>query len=178
MAEIPVRPSKMVEMPETAQERLIEFAEKQLNKMKTYCDLGNGTPGFYELNNALMNFNEMNCSLIGLDLLAKTEFQHAKNVYQEWYAEKYIEAREILNPSTLAKSKWASSTEIEYYIQTHWKDEYIKLRDEKDAAEMKVAFVRRLLDNLADYKFNVSTICKNSQVEAANLLGFRDPGDA
>ena len=40
------------------EDRLLEYVESQINKMKKYTDLGNsdGIPGLYELNQALMEF--------------------------------------------------------------------------------------------------------------------------
>lgn len=153
----------------TPEDRLLSFVNEQIMKMRRYSDLGGGQVGFFELNRALSEFSSISCSMIALDVLSKEEFQKAQNEFDQFVAEKYMEAREILNPVSLTASKWASSKEIENYIMVHWKDEYWRLKKERDACEKKVAFCRRMLDNLDSYRFNLSTLSKNVQTEVLGL---------
>lgn len=156
---------------ETAEDRLLKFVEDNISKVRGYSNLGDamGTPGFSYLNSVLSNYASVQCSLVALDVMAKMEKQKADDEFDEWMAEKYMEARGILNPLTLSGQKWASKEEITFYVMNHWKDDYWRLRNEKDACEKKVAFCRRMLDTWESFKFNVNTLCKNVQAEAIQL---------
>lgn len=171
-------PSREVnEVPEvtvkdlSAQERLLEFVETQVEKMKKYTFLGNGAPQFWELNEALCNYSTMNCGLISLDVMAKEEQQEAKNAYDEFVAEKYTIIRNENNLQTIAAQKWLSTQEIMYLVQSdpRWVFEYRALRDELNAADKKVAFCRRLLDNMSTYSLILNRLCKNVEVETQSL---------
>lgn len=170
---VAVRETAPVIEEKSAEDRLYEFAEEQIDKMKRYSNLGdpNGLPGFEELNRALMGYNEILYSLQAMDVVSKQEAYHATEEFKDFLAEKYNEARNILNPPTLAASKWYSSSEIESYVRVHWHDEYKRLNDEQQAANSKVAFIRRLLDSWDSYKFNLNTLSKNVQTEAMQLMG-------
>lgn len=175
MSDIPVRQRVTVTtspIEKTSEEKLFDFVDEQIDKMKRYSNLGDpsGMPGFIELNQALMGYNTVLYSLQTMDVIAKQEAYRATETFKDFLAEKYIEARNILNPPSIAASKWYSSSEIESYVRTHWHDEYRRLSDEKQAAESKLAFIRRLLDGWSDYKFNLNTLSKNIQTEAMQLM--------
>ena len=159
----------------TAEDRLIEFVENQINKMRKYMTFSEGQPSFFELNSALSSYGDMNCSLISLDVLAKEEHQRAKNEYDEFIAEKYSQIRKENNLQSISAQKWLSTQELMYLVQSDPRlvMEYRRLRDEVNAAEKKVAFCRRLLDNLSDFKFNLGVLSKNVQAEVMNLSGAR-----
>lgn len=156
---------------ETAEDRLLSFVEEQINKMKEYSRLGNtdNMPGFYELNQALMNFNDIQCSLISMDVLAKADLHTASEEFNQWLSEKYLEARQTLNPTSLSAQKWASSKELEMWVRVTYRDEYAKLENEKNALEMKVAFIRRLLDAWDKQSLVLNRLCRNIEVEAMQL---------
>ena len=162
----------------SASDRLIEFVEAQIDKMRMYTNLGNGFPTFFELNEALANYSNINCSLISLGVMAKEEYQTAKDAYDEFIAEKYRIVRLENNLPSLSAQKWLSTQEIMLMIQSdnRWIFEYRALRDEMNAAERKMAFCRRLLDNMADFKFNLGVLSKNVQAEVLNLSGARSLG--
>ena len=157
----------------SSEDKLLDFVNEQIERMRRYTSFGGGIPSFYELNEALSSWSNLNCSFIVLDVLAKDEYQKAKNNYDEFMADKYLEAREILNPINLPAQKWASQRELEYYVQKTWSSEYRPLRDALNAAERKVAFCRRMLDNLESYKFSLGVLSKNIQAESLNLSNAR-----
>lgn len=179
MSGIPVRTPKtapVVNVNNTsAEERLYEFVEKQIDKIRKYTTFSEGQPSFFELNSALSDYSNMNCSLISLDVMAKEEFQKAKNAYDEFIADKYTQIRKENNLQSISAQKWLSTQEIMYMVQSdsRWAFEYKALRDEMNAAEKKVAFCRRLLDNMSDFKFNLGVLSKNVQAEVLNLSGAR-----
>lgn len=155
----------------SAQDRLLGFVEEQIEKMRKYTFLGNGSPQFWELNEALCNYSTINCSLISLDVMAKEEHQDAKNAFDEFIAEKYTIIRKENNLQSIAAQKWLSTQEIMYLVQSdpRWVFEYRALRDEVNAAEKKVAFCRRLLDNMSTYSIILNRLCKNVEVETQSL---------
>lgn len=155
----------------SAQDRLFKFVEEQIERMKKYTFLGNGAPQFWELNEALCNYSTINCSLISLDVMAKEEHQQAKNDFDEFIAEKYTIIRKENNLQSIAAQKWLSTQEIMYMVQSdpRWVFEYRALRDEVNAAEKKVAFCRRLLDNMSTYSIILNRLCKNVEIETQSL---------
>ena len=155
----------------SAQDRLLNFVEEQIEKMKKYTFVGNGAPQFWELNEALCNYSTINCSLISLDVMAKEELQDAKNAYDEFIAEKYTIIRKENNLQSIAAQKWLSTHEIMYLVQSdsRWVFEYKALRDEMNAAEKKVAFCRRLLENMSTYSLILNRLCKNVEIETQSL---------
>ena len=159
----------------TAEDRLLDYVEKQITKMRKYMTFSEGQPSFYELNSALSSYGDMNCSLISLDVLAKADFQEAKNAYDEFVAEKYSQVRKENNLQSLSAQKWLSTQELMYLVQSdsRWVTEYRRLRDEMNAAEKKVAFCRRMLDGLESFKYNLGVLSKNVQAEVMNLSGAR-----
>ena len=151
------------------EDRLLEYVEAQINKMKKYTDLGNsdGIPGFYELNQALMEFTTIQSSLISMGVIAKIEYDKATEAFKDWYSEKYVETRERLNPPSLAGNKWASQTEIDAYIRRENRTEYGRLHKEMVCAEMKVDAMRRIQDSWNTYSLILNRLCKNVETEMA-----------
>lgn len=174
MSEIPTRKRVVPEVTvsdTTAEDRLYAFIEKQIDRMKKYTNLGEGGPTFFELNEALSNWSNVNCSLITLDVMAKQDYQKAKNAYDEFIADKYFIIRNENNLPSLSAQKWLSTQEIMYLVQRdpRWCEEYRNLRDELNITEKKVAFCRRLLDNMESFKYTLGTLSKNVQAEVLNL---------
>lgn len=153
----------------SAEDELLEFVEEQIRKMQAYSNLGNGMPTFYELNEALLNYTNIQCSLISLDVMAKQEEHDLNEEFEQWLSEKYLEARQILNPTSLSAQKWASSRELEMWVRVTYKDKYKQYNDKKTAATMKVAFIRRLLDAWDKQSLVLNRLCKNIEVEAMQL---------
>ena len=151
------------------EDRLLEYVESQIDKMKKYTDLGNsdGIPGFYELNQALMEFTMIQSSLISMGVMAKIEFDRATEAFKDWYSEKYVETRERLNPPSLAGNKWASQTEIDSYIRRENRTEYGRLHKEMVCAEMKVDAMRRIQESWNTYSLILNRLCKNVETEMA-----------
>ena len=155
----------------SAEDRLLEFAETQIDKMQKYTSLGNpqGSPGWFELNNALMDYNRVQTSLIGLDVVAKQEAYKADEVLKDKQAEWYLEARTTLNPPTLSAQKWYSSSEIEAYVRVHHREELHTLSQEANAANAKVAAIRRLLDAWQQYALVLNRLSKNLETETLSF---------
>lgn len=151
----------------SAEDRLLEFVEEQIEKMRKYSNLGSpqGSPGWFELNNALMDFNRIQTGLIGLDVIAKQEAFHAEEALKEKQAEWYIDARATLNPPNISAQKWFSSSEIDAYVRVHHRDELRELNREYNAAQSKVAAIRRLLDAWDKQALILNRLSKNLETE-------------
>lgn len=153
----------------SAEDRLLEFAEKNIEKMRGYTKLGNGpVPGFYELNAALMEYSNIQASLISLDVIAKIECDKATEEFKEWQAQRYLDARSVLNPVSMTASKWYSASELDAYVRNRYKDEYSRLHKAMACAEMKVALIRRLLDMWDKQSLVLNRLCKNVETEMAS----------
>ena len=181
MSEIKTRKAKVPEVTvadTSAEDRLLDFVEKQIKRIKDYTNLGSEEPTFFELNEALSNWSNVNCSLVILDVMAKQEYQKAKNEYDEFIADKWFIIRNEYNLASISAQKWLSSQEINYMIQRdpRWVEEYRRLRDELNITEKKVAFCRRMLDNMESFKYNLGTLSKNVQAEVLNLTSATNMG--
>lgn len=162
----------------SAEDRLLEFVETQIEKIRAYTKIGSGSgmPGFYELNEALLDYTSIQASLISLDVIAKIECDKATEAFKDWQAQKYIEARTMLNPISVTASKWYSASEIEAYVRCKYKDEYNELHQNMTYAEMKVAAIRRLLDSWNTQSIILSRLCKNIETEMASMYNGNNIG--
>lgn len=158
-----------VYVKQSAEEELFDYVNTNIAKMQRYCNLGNGMPSFYELNEALLNFTDVYCSLISLDVVAKQELHIIKEEFEQWFSEKYFEGRNLLNPLSLSGQKWASSRELEMWVQVNYKSTFRDYKDKVEAAEMKVAFIRRLLEAWDKQSLVLNRLCKNIETEATKL---------
>lgn len=170
---IPVRQTKNVaekvidDYTPEAEQRLLSFVEQQVEKMRGYAKFNSadGQPGFFELNKALSEHQVVWLGLVVLNALAKVEYAKAKEQFDDWFAEKYIEKRDELNPRALSSTKWYSTKEIEMQVRVSYKEEYIKYERELTFAEQKVASIRRLMEGWQNQQFVLSRLSKNVEAE-------------
>ena len=167
----PAQTQVVSNVSQTPEEELISYVKSEIDRIGKYMTFTNGQPTFFELNEALCEYGNINCSLISIDVMAKNEFQKAKNEYDEFIAEKYSQVRKENNLQSLSAQKWLSTQELMYLVQSdpRWVMEYRRLRDEMNAAEKKVAFCRRMLDNWESFKYNLGVLSKNVQAESINI---------
>jgi len=156
-----------IEMTPEAEQRLITFCEQQIAKMSRYASLNNseGQIGFYELNRALAEYQNINLALISLGVMAKVEYSKAKEAFEDWYAEKYITERSILNPPTVSTTKWYAAKEIEMHVRSKYKAEYKAMLMEQEYAEHKVSLLRRLQDSWTAHQYVLARLSKNVESE-------------
>ena len=156
---------------QSEEDKLLEYVNEQIEKFRKYSNLGNTdlAPGFYELAEALRSWPDVNYSLMGMNVLAKREYQKAKNEFDDFMAEKYMEQRSILNPPGMSATKYAGSKEIEYAVRNNYRDEYRRLSNAMNDAEMKIAFIRRLQDSWEKNLLVINRLCKNVDTEVIKL---------
>lgn len=151
----------------TSEEELLEFCAKQINIMKKHLRLGNdeGFPSFFEINQALMGYQNVNLSLMTIYYTAKHEFNEAKTIYDNWYAERYTEIRREENPKTMAAQKFISTKEIEFILRMKHVEENTKRVNDLNLLEEKLSFMRRMLDGWKAHQFVLTQLSKNVQGE-------------
>ena len=173
MSDLPVRQPKHVAetvidnySPE-AEQRLLTFVEQQVEKMKGYAKFNSadGQPGFFELNRALSEHQIVWLGLVTLNALAKVDLAKAKEQFEDWFASKYIEKRDELNPRSLASTKWYSTKEIEMHVRVAYRDDYHTYERNLTYAEQKVAHIRRLMEGWQSQQFTLSRLSKNVEAE-------------
>ena len=165
---LPVRGSGK---PPTSEEKLISFVNTEIEKMRSSLTIGSrsGEPTLYEVNQALCSYQEVNLGLIAMYNIAKVDHMKAKEAFDDWYAARYIEMREKLNPRELSAQKWYSQKEIEMTVRVDFKEEYQKYNDEVQEQDHKIAFMRRLLESWASYQFVLTQLSKNLVSEISGL---------
>lgn len=175
MSNIPVRNTKkhiaeeVIQNPGSsdAEQRLLTFVEEQVEKMRGYAkfNAANGQPGFFELNRALSEHQIVWLGLVTLNAMAKIELSRAKEAYDDWFSEKYIDKRNELNPRSMAATKWYSTKEIEMYVRVENKEDFHKYDRALTMAEHKVAHIRRLLEGWSSQQFALARLSKNVEAE-------------
>mgnify|MGYP000852403258 CR=1 FL=1 len=152
------------------EDKLIKFVNSEIEKMQASLAIGSGAePTLYEVNQALCSYQSVNLGLIAAYNIAKIEYMKAKEVFDDWYAHKYILMREKLNPRELAAQKWYSQKEIEMAVRVNFPDEYKRYNEDMQEQEHKIAFMRRLLDSWSGYQFILTQLSKNLVSEISGL---------
>lgn len=171
MSEIPTRKPKNSQEPvEAVEARMIEFVQSQIETMKAHLSLGNGgEPSFYDVNNALCSYQNINLALLAMHNTARIEYTKAKERFEDWFAEKYITIRERENPRSLSAQKWLSQKEIELMIRTEYSEEHKQYNWDMIEAEHQLNFMRRLLEAWSAHQFVLTQLSKNLISEVAGL---------
>jgi len=153
-----------------AEQRLIEFVESQIAKMRQYSKLGNGgEANFYEVNEALMGYQNTLLALLAMHNTAKIEHMRAKEAYEDWFAQKYILIREEVNPRSLSAQKWYSQKEIEMMVRQQYNDEYKKLTWNVSLTEQQLSFLRRLLEGWNTHQYILTQLSRNLIAEVNGM---------
>ena len=69
----------------------------------------------------------------------------------------------------MSATKYAGSKEIEYAVRNNYRDEYRRLSNAMNDAEMKIAFIRRLQDSWEKNLLVINRLCKNVDTEVIKL---------
>ena len=145
--------------------------------MRSYVQFQAGMePTFFEINQALLTYQDINLGLLALHNSAKMENTRAKEVFEDWYANKYLILREEMNPRSLSAQKWVSQREIEMAVRVRYKEEYHKYNWDVIITEQQLAFMRRLLEGWSSYQYVLTQLSKNL-VSELNGLGVENALD-
>lgn len=153
-----------------AEQRLIEFVENQITKMRQYAKLGNGQEAtFYEVNEALMSYQNTLLALLAMHNTAKIEYMRAKETFEDWFAQKYILVREEVNPRSLSAQKWYSQKEIEMMVRHQHNSEYKRLSWNLNLTEQQLSFLRRLLEGWGTHQYILTQLSRNLIAEVNGM---------
>lgn len=160
-------PDSLTDISPEAEQKLITFCEEQIARMSRYTSLNNeeGQIGFYELNKALVEYQNINLALISLGVMTKVEYTKAKEAFEDWYSEKYIQVRNELNPRSISTTKWYAAKEIEMEVRNRYREEYKQKLLDMEYAEHKVALIRRLQDSWAAHQFVLARLSRNIEAD-------------
>jgi len=156
------------------EKKLLLFVDEQISKMRDAIHLSAGhEPTFFEVNEALCSYQDTNLGLLALYNTAKIENVKAKEAFDDWFAGRYIEIRDRVNPRSLAAQKWYSQKEVEMIVRHEYADEYTKHNWDVVITEQQLAFLRRMLESWASYQYVLTQLSKNLVAEM-NGLGVED----
>ena len=148
----------------------LEYVQVKIEEVKKYTRLGkDGMLSFFDLNQAMSEFQNINMSLIAVYSFTKNDFVKAQEEFEDWYAQKYEIVREIENPKSVSPGKWASAKEIEMLVRVKFADEFQSKKHELNLQETQLSFIRRLCDAWASQQFILSQLSKNLIAEIGGL---------
>jgi len=160
-----------------AEAKLTAFVQSSIEKMQSYVQFQTGRdPTFYEVNQALLTYQDTNLGLLALHNTAKMEHTRAKEIFEDWYAGKYLNLRDEMNPRSLSAQKWVSQREIEMAVRVQYKEEYHRYNWDVIVTEQQLAFMRRLLESWSSYQYVLTQLSKNL-ISELNGLGVENALD-
>jgi len=152
----------------SAEQELAIFVNTEIKKMQEFATIGSGKdPTFFEINAALMNYEQTYLSLLALHNDARWTLKKVQDRYDDWFAHKYIELRDELNPRSLSAQKWYSQKEIEMHVRVKYSAEYQARIWELNTSEQELNFCRRLLEGWQSQQFILTQLSKNLIAESA-----------
>ena len=128
-----------------AEKDLLDFVSEQISLMNSHLLFsGKQDPGFYELNQSLMNYESVMLGLITLHAEVRLKFDIAKEEYDEFYAQKYVETKR--NQIALGKSaEFTAQREIELFVRNNWITEISSLKANIITIENKYNLINHLI---------------------------------
>jgi hypothetical protein len=149
-----------------AQDELMEFVAQQIELMKSQLLFsGKSEPGLYELNQSLMNFEAVMLGLITIHAEVRTKLDIAKEEYDNFYAQKYVEVKQA--QQSLGKSAmFTAQREIELYVRNNYLSEIAAHKAEIIKIENQYNTVNYLIDSWKNYSFVLNQLGANSRAEA------------
>lgn len=163
-----------------AGDALIAFVEKQVMKMneKILFD-GQREPSIYELDQALATYEQTMFGLVAMYEQAKYDAQVAKEAFEEFYAEKFMEVRNKYNTIDIKKTQWLSVNEIEYTTKSIFKQELAELKADQLRKDAERSTLERLMRAWESYQFVLTQLSKNTLADmgASNLTQDLYRGD-
>ena len=149
-----------------ASENLVRYVSEQIDRMnnKILFD-GSREPSLYELDLALSTYEQTLFGLIALYEANKMEAELAKEKYNEFFNDKYMEIRNTYNTIDIKNSQWLSAKEIEATVYKVYKKELAELKADQIEKDCKRSTSERLMKGWESYLWVLNTLSKNSQAE-------------
>lgn len=150
-----------------AERDLLKFVEKQIDLMNNHLLFnGEDIPSFYSLNKSLMDYESIQLALIALHQEKRIAHDVAKERYDDFYANKFVEIKQ--QQISLGKSaQFTAAREIEMVVRNKYINELSKLKAEIIRNENEYNFTNHLVDSWKNYQFVLGTLSRNAQAEAA-----------
>ena len=147
----------------------LEYVQKRLDDVKKYSQLGkDGMLTFFDLNAALMEYQNINLSLIAVHAIARNEYKKAEEAFEDWYAEKYLLIKDLEAPTTRGE-KAPTQKEIEMMVRVKYGNEFKNKKHELNLKECQISLLRRLCESWASQNFILGHLSNNLQSEVAGL---------
>lgn len=155
---------------ENSVESYLAYADEQIKKYREISNLIRNneiTPA--EINEAMARYSDVNLMLIAEHQRAMFDHNIIDLDYQEWWDEKFVKMRRELNPIDLAGTKWLAIKEVNSEVRVAHKEEYKQWRTIFTNSEIRLAFVKGLLDNWKKFDAILIQTSKNLQSEMRTL---------
>lgn len=144
-----------------AGEELLAYVDKQIQRMNSKVTFSGGNITLYELDVALSTYEPTLFALTALYEQAKFDAEVAKEKYDEWYYDKYMEIRNTYNTKDVKNAQWLSAKEIDATLFKIYRADAAKLKAEKIKAEGQRSTVERLLRGWENYAYILGQLSKN-----------------
>ena len=164
--------SDIEEATNKAGEELLAFVDTQIQRMsKKVSFSGSGNITLYELDVALATYEPTLFALTALYEQARFDAEVAKEKYDEWYYDKYMEIRNTYNTKDVKNAQWLSAKEIEATLFKVYRKEAAQLKATKIKADGQKSTIERLLKGWENYAFILGQLSKNvnAQMMGSNM---------
>ena len=172
--------SDIEEATSKANEELLAFVDKQIQRMNNKVQFNKGDISLYELDMALATYEPTLFALIALYEQAKAEAEISKAKYDEWYYDKYMEIRNTYNTKDVKNAQWLSAKEIEATLFKIYRKDAAQLKADVIKTEGQRSTMERLLKSWESYQFVLTTMSRNvtAQMGGSNIsVDLKRPDD-
>lgn len=166
---------KYEEIMEKTGEDLIAYVQQAIDLMdKGIFFNGKRMPSQFELTMSLVTYEHIWNSLVMMYEVARTDSEKASEAYNIWLAHRYMDVRDEKNNSSVAASKYLSTTEIGYEVISRFPGERNVLLAEKSKADAQLSTMRHLLDGWKSFRWTLSDLTKISNADERLAQGFKN----
>ena len=149
------------------------FLEDDTEKIEFINNIGNliknGEVSPESLNETLANYCSITRYIVTLYESVSLEDDMLKLEYKTWYAEKFLESKSDLNKDVTAKTKMASTTEIEQNVIVTNKSEYVDWQHKLIISEKRKSFYYRILESWKANSQQIIQLAQNARTEIFSL---------
>jgi preprotein translocase subunit SecA len=148
------------------EQALIDFVTSKLEYMKQFMKFGAGKEiSFYELEDALKEYQNVYFSLISMENIAKIKYRIEQESFNTWFGEKFLSVRAETNKIELTAQKWASAKELDYMVVAKYKEEYTKRKSRLLSIEMEHQVIEDILTAWKAHAYNLKLLSDNLRSE-------------
>lgn len=149
------------------------FLEDDTEKIEFINSIGNliqnGEVSPEALNETLANYFSITRYILTLYESVSLEDDMLKLEYKTWYAEKFLESKTNLNKDVTAKTKMASTTEIEQNLIVTNKTDYIEWQQKLIISEKRKSFYLRIMESWKANSQQIIQLAQNARTEIFSL---------